>query len=69
MANDNPCLGCTKREPGCHVTCLESITWSKKDRERKKKIRAARQKEMQVTSTLIERKESIKGKRSNRRMI
>jgi hypothetical protein len=64
MANDNPCHGCTERHGGCHATCPKGIAWKEKDKERRAKIKAARQKEVQVTSTLIERKESIKRKRS-----
>ena len=37
------CLDCSKRKPGCHSTCYDYITESAEERERKEKIRKAKE--------------------------
>lgn len=36
MAGDNPCYQCAEREVGCHSVCEKSLSWQKKNEERKK---------------------------------
>lgn len=46
---DNPCYqNCTERSATCHGTCQRYKDWAKAERERKKKLREARDKETDV---------------------
>lgn len=59
---DNPCRGCTKRYPGCQDKCPDGIAWSKKEKARRDKIRAAKEKELAPIAAVIGLKENIKRK-------
>lgn len=59
---DNPCYGCTRRFPGCQDTCPDGMAWSEKNKARREKIRMARKKETDASSTIIELKEKVKRK-------
>lgn len=56
------CIDCEKRIPGCHDTCEDYITGSKAERERKEKIRRAKEDERANRNYIHEHYDAIRRK-------
>ncbi len=67
MSTKNPCFGCTRREVGCHSTCIDHQKWTEKEQAKKAVIQAARNKQRLINSDVQYRHQKMSKKKMGER--